>query len=120
MQRTKEAAHRRVRSKRLLCAFLFADIRFEPERDETLCNAKHFLNIGETCRRVIVVVHQPVFVFAVCGDLIDDEPRFLKRSPTMFSFAAYFNCCLLQRAVQAEGLGLRLAHAIIGTTPFGC
>jgi hypothetical protein len=37
-----------------------------------------------------------VFVIAVYGDFIDDEPRFLESRTTMFSFAAQFNGCHLQ------------------------
>ena len=52
-------------------------VRFKPQADETLCNAKHFLNIRERGRSIVVVIHQPVFVIPVPGDFIDHEARFL-------------------------------------------
>jgi len=35
----------------------FNALPFQPQRDETLGNAKHFLNIGECCHWIVVVVH---------------------------------------------------------------
>jgi hypothetical protein len=67
-----------VRPNEFLCARrLFDAVRFQPQGDETFRNPKHFLDIRERCRWIIVVVHEPVFVIAVGRDFIDDEPRFL-------------------------------------------
>src|SRR2546427_11026153 len=99
-------------------ALLFAGVGFQPQCDQAFCNAKHFLNIGERCCRVIIVVHQTVVVISVCRDFIDNEARFLERRATMIRFTADFICCHLQCAIQAEGPGSRGTFAVIGAIPF--
>src|SRR5438445_4635625 len=101
-----------------LRAQLFAGVAFQPQRDKALGNAKHFLNIGERCCRVIVVVRQPVVVVPVRRDFIDNEPRFLENRATMIRFTADFIGCHLQRAIQAEGPGSSWTLAVVGAIPF--
>jgi hypothetical protein len=57
-------------------------------------------------------------VISVCGDLIDNETRFMENRSEMLKLTAYLNRCRFQGAIEAEGLGSRRALAVIGAIPF--
>jgi hypothetical protein len=66
-------------------------VRFQPQSQKSLGNAKHFMNIRERRRGVVVVVHEPVVVISVGRDLIDHEADFLKRGAAMPRPASRFD-----------------------------
>src|SRR5262245_36561928 len=78
---------------------------------------QQLLNIGKSCRRVIVVVHQPVVVIPVCRDLVNNEARLLESCASMLRLTAHLIRCHLQRTIEAEGLGSRWAISVIGAIP---
>src|SRR5215212_2199502 len=81
-------------------------------------------DVCKTYRRVVVVVLHNVRVFASFFAL-DVDPlvqycsRHLKAWPTVMKSTADFDASPLQCAVEAPGLGVRSAHAIIGSVPHG-
>ena len=74
-------------------------------------------NVGQGCRRVIVVAHQAMIVGLTLCPLVDDIADEFERGPPVVESAGHLDRRAFLCAVNAEGRGVRCTLAVIRTIP---
>src|SRR5579863_3986623 len=92
-------------------------LRFQPLRDTAFQYTEDFLNVGESRSWVVVVSHQAVVIIPIGCDVVDDKAHLLHRRAPVFEISGHFPGGFFERAIEAEGLGVRRADACIGAIP---